>query len=136
MSVLIKGMEKPEHCGYCRFRYDGICHALQKTQYNMNECPLVVIDDAGLNDTISRQAAIEHLKKRLYETALNNVTEHPYYEDMADNRVSVWLEEVPSAQPEIIHCKDCKWKQGAECVRFADVRPFPDDFCSRAERRE
>lgn len=56
MSVLIKGMEKPEHCGYCRFRYDGICHALQKTQYSMNECPLVVIDDAGLNDTISRQA--------------------------------------------------------------------------------
>ena len=44
MSVLIKGMEKPEHCGYCRFRYDGICHALQKTQYSMNECPLVVID--------------------------------------------------------------------------------------------
>ena len=58
MSVLIKGMEKPEHCGYCRFRYDGICHALQKTQYSMNECPLVVIDDAGLDDTISRQAAI------------------------------------------------------------------------------
>lgn len=53
MSVLIKGMEKPEHCGYCRFRYDGICHALQKTQYSMNECPLVVIDDVGLNDTIS-----------------------------------------------------------------------------------
>ena len=55
MSVLVKGMEKPEHCGYCRFRYDGICHALQKTQYSMNECPLVLIDDAGLNDTISRQ---------------------------------------------------------------------------------
>lgn len=40
-----------------------------------------------------------------------------------------------SAQPEIIRCKDCKWKYGAECVRFADVRPFPDDFCSRGERR-
>ena len=40
------------------------------------------------------------------------------------------------AQPEIIRCKDCKWKQGAECVRFAEVRPFPDDFCSRAERKE
>ena len=37
---------------------------------------------------------------------------------------------------EVIRCKDCKWKQGAECVRFADVRPFSDDFCSRAERRE
>ena len=36
---------------------------------------------------------------------------------------------------EIVRCKDCKWKQGSECVRFADVRPFADDYCSRAERR-
>ena len=46
------------------------------------------------------------------------------------------LESLPPAQPEIVRCKDCIWKQGSECVRFADVRPFPDDFCSRAERRE
>lgn len=39
------------------------------------------------------------------------------------------------AQAEIIRCKDCKWMQGYECVRFAEVRPFPDDFCSKAERR-
>ena len=45
------------------------------------------------------------------------------------------VEQLPSAQPEIVRCKDCKWKQGSECVRFADVRPFPEDFCSRAERR-
>lgn len=44
MSVLVKGMEMPEHCGYCRFRYGGICHALQKTQYSMDECPLAGID--------------------------------------------------------------------------------------------
>ena len=43
MSVLIKDMEMPEHCGYCRFRYDGICHALQKTQYSVTECPLVSV---------------------------------------------------------------------------------------------
>ena len=42
----------------------------------------------------------------------------------------------PPEQLVIIMCKDCKWKQGSECVRFADVRPFPDDYCSRAERRE
>ena len=53
-----------------------------------------------MNDPISRQAAIEHLKKRLYETALNNDTEHPYYEEMADNRVSVWLDEVPTIIPD------------------------------------
>lgn len=58
-----------------------------------------------MKDLISRQAAIEHLKKRLYETALNNDTEHPYYEEMADNRVSVWLGEVPTIEP-----KKGKWK--------------------------
>lgn len=42
---------------------------------------------------------------------------------------------VPTADVvEVVRCKDCKWKQGSECVRFAEVRPFPDDFCSRAER--
>ena len=45
------------------------------------------------------------------------------------------IKNLPSAQPKIVRCKDCKWKQGSECVRFAEVRPFPDDFCSRAERR-
>lgn len=62
MSVLVKGMEKPEHCGYCRFRYDGICHALQKTQYSMDECPLAGIDDVPdicVGDTINRQAALK-----------------------------------------------------------------------------
>ena len=42
-DLLIKGMEMPQHCGYCRFRYDGICHALQKTQYSPNDCPLVEV---------------------------------------------------------------------------------------------
>lgn len=37
---------------------------------------------------------------------------------------------------EIVRCWDCKWKQGEECTRFADVRPFPDDYCSRGERKE
>lgn len=31
MSVLIDGMEIPKACTYCRFSYDQICHALQKT---------------------------------------------------------------------------------------------------------
>ena len=44
--VAIKGMKMPEHCGYCRFRYDGICHALQKTQYKRDECPLIEIPDS------------------------------------------------------------------------------------------
>ena len=45
------------------------------------------------------------------------------------------LMSLPSAQPEIIRCKDCRWKHGSECVRFSDVIPLPDDFCSKAELR-
>ena len=57
---------------------------------------------------------------------------------LSEERRKKWLKELdlPSAQPKIVRCKDCKWKQGSECVRFAEVRPFPDDFCSRAERRK
>lgn len=79
-----------------------------------------------MSDTISRQAAIDATWfEPSYTDPLNVLTE-----------VRDRLKALPSAQPEIIYCKDCKWKQGAECVRFADVRPFPSDFCSRAERRE
>ena len=50
MSILIKGMKMPEHCGYCRFAYDGICHALQVMRYDKEtkdgkliDCPLTEI---------------------------------------------------------------------------------------------
>lgn len=48
---------------------------------------------------IDTDVAIEHLKKRLYETALNNIEHSYYYEEMADNRASVWLEEVEPIDP-------------------------------------
>ena len=61
-----------------------------------------------MDDLISRQAAIEHLKKRLYETALNNITEHPYYEEMADNRVDVWLNELQSVDDYDVVAEYCR----------------------------
>lgn len=51
---------------------------------------------------------------------------------------------MPSAQPEIIQCKDCKhWTHIKRTKRYwcrtddglYDLNPSPDDFCSRAERR-
>ena len=89
------------------------------------------------SDLISRQEAIEHLKKRLYETALNNCTEYPYYEEIADNRVDTWLNELPSVQPERktgwwliregisdAQCSECK-------MYFTDVYDMDnsDAFC-------
>lgn len=75
-----------------------------------------------MSDLIDRQAAIEALIK-WYGCEPSDIGA---FENI--------IEKLPSAQPEIIRCKDCKWKQGAECTRFAEVRPFPDDFCSRGER--
>ena len=53
-----------------------------------------------MNDLISREMAIEHLRKRLFETALNNlgyVTDaSEIYEDVANKRIDVWMNEVPS----------------------------------------
>ena len=46
------------------------------------------------------------------------------------------FENVKADVVKVVRCKDCKWKQGAECTRFADVRPFLDDYCSRGERKE
>ena len=79
-------------------------------------------------DTIERQAAIDALRDA------ENHAFNSYYQGL--KKAHKIIADLPSAQPEIIYCKDCKWKQGAECVRFADVRPFPSDFCSRAERQE
>ena len=51
------------------------------------------------DDLISRQAVIEHLSKRLYETALNNVDKSEVYIDIAENRLTGWVDELPSIQP-------------------------------------
>lgn len=51
------------------------------------------------DDLISKQAVIEHLSKRLYETALNNVDKSEVYTDIAENRLTVWVDELPSIQP-------------------------------------
>lgn len=51
---------------------------------------------------------------------------------------------LPSAEPEIIRCKECKfWTHIKRTNRYwcktddglYDLNPSPDDFCSRAERR-
>ena len=69
----------------------------------------------------------------------------------SDNLINVTdamnvLRDLPSAQPDIIHCKDCKWYgradkrrfyRGMDCLQKRIDTIVPDrDFCSKAERRE
>ena len=101
-----------------------------------------------MDDLISRQAAIDG---KISVQRTNGV------EIYSDDVVSVkYLENLPSAQPKIIRCKDCKhwipydwmfsevWQSeniadypedeiGCDCC---DMAMKANDFCSRAERRE
>lgn len=45
------------------------------------------------------------------------------------------LEQMPSAQPEIIRCKDCKHWDGVDTCDVIDAPVWDKDFCSMAERR-
>lgn len=83
-----------------------------------------------MDDLISRQTLMKEFSDFVRASNNSDFVRTPTW----NNAVSL-VESIPPAQPEIIKCKDCKWKQGSECVRFADIRIYQDDFCSRAERR-
>ena len=77
-------------------------------------------------DTISRQAALKICRKYW----------HPTF-----NPIMEEIEQLPSAQPEIIRCKDCKWWSNddyRECSspNYDDGYVTPAGFyCGYAERR-
>ena len=85
-----------------------------------------------MSDLISRQAAISH------------VDDVPYIKEYPNVGLlwKAWIESLPSAQPEIIRCKDCRYYQDnndgyphINCKWDANETPDADDFCSGAERR-
>jgi len=81
----------PDDDGSCS-KADRDIRELLDDLENLPPSPTVTAD----TDTISRQDAIEHLKKRLYESALNNegvVSET--MEEIADNRIQIWMDELP-----------------------------------------
>lgn len=84
--------------------------------------------------TISRQSAIDALDKRFDGVPMELTTE--ILELRRDLR-----ERIPSAQPEIIYCKDCKqfrrWVNTDICFcSNTETEVSANDFCSKAERIE
>lgn len=93
-----------------------------------------------MNDTIYRQAAIEEIEKTIKVNESVHY-EMKYWKDGMNCAKDI-IEEFPSAQPEIIHCKECKYGvqdedkrwycRGLGCqVGEADG----SGFCADAERR-
>ena len=90
-----------------------------------------------MSDLISRQMAIDAINSMFAPT--------PTQMDIKEDCLEI-IENLPSAQPEIIYCKDCKWHKkeiGWNCIEYMVCdksvinKPIrnDDDFCSRAERR-
>lgn len=87
-----------------------------------------------MSDLISRQSAIDVLRT-CYDTETRDDTNGDIwirYEDACEG-----VEALPSAQPEIIRCKDCtrfEKKRGCNLVEGLNIAKA-DSFCSYAERR-
>ena len=86
-----------------------------------------------MSDLISRQDAIDAFE--LSEKTRKYGGDHSGYDTMMLYEIQDTLESLPSAQPEIIRCKDCKRYDGRSCG-IVDWYNTADDFCSRAERRK
>ena len=76
------------------------------------------------DDLISRQALLESIERI---SVKGNVLD--------DDWIYRFVQEFPSAEPEIIRCKDCKYykENTMVCSRYGLE---DDDYCSWAERRE
>ena len=62
-----------------------------------------------MSDLISRQDAIEALRKHEIELPLYAPRETDVFWDDAIDCCITELEDLPSAESQIIRCKDCKW---------------------------
>ena len=94
-----------------------------------------------MDDQISRQAAIDALKGMAVPLYKDPACEDIWERDRTlDNAIDA-IRGLPSAQPEIIRCKDCKYwmraylsisgKHGCNVMRDYTA---PDDYCFKAER--
>jgi len=93
-----------------------------------------------MQDLISRRAAIDALlhNQEVYSNNFGTDAIDKYTIAIIDNDVQT-IAQLPSAQPEIIRCKDCKHRDAED--GFCKGRGWPmqlvpeDGFCDKGERR-
>lgn len=93
-----------------------------------------------MDELISRQAAIDAIGERPFaciESAYDHEYEHGLQNQWERDMDAIKI--LPSAQPEIIKCKDCKHREVEN--GFCEGRGWPmqlvldDGFCDKGERR-
>ena len=90
-----------------------------------------------MDDLISRQAAIESIRE-CAEAAHDN---HEWDMEQGYLNAIECIEEEPSAQPEIIRCKDCTYQVESWCgIKYCEAHGDhigkDYDYCSNARRKE
>lgn len=84
-----------------------------------------------MSDTISRRQAIEALRRNQEAYLHDN-----YFDKIVETDIET-LTDLPSAEPEIIYCRKCKFASGDSriCMKFGHSPIGELDFCAWAERR-
>lgn len=91
------------------------------------------------DDCISRKAAIDRINKQR-EHLRPDTDERDYIGDAAYRVCAEFIGRLPSAQPEIIRCKDCDWwekQKDSLQGRCELMQMYPTGawFCGNARRR-
>ena len=110
------------------------------------------VPDTNVGDMISRQAAIDAVHKPILDffDICDDDEESPmtYKEEQLlelNKAITTQIKAVPSAQSDIIWCKDCKYfdsgtdedgKLFFKCLGWVYGGTSEDDFCSHGERKD
>lgn len=95
-------------------------------------------------DLIDRQAILKHIEKIRYGVIIDDTRMASIIMNGMDLCEKAVMNQ-PSAQPEIIFCKNCKWSDWYDaadghrccfCMTTGASGRTADDFCSYAERLE
>ena len=88
-----------------------------------------------MDDLISRQAAIDALEREQSHIE-RPITETRWF-DFGLKKAQDVLSKLPSAEPEIIYCKDCdQYNPEAQFCDLVQFNFLPDGHCSWGRRKE
>jgi len=89
-----------------------------------------------MSDLIDRQAAIDAIVNTVSRIGLHDNSEAARYgATFRQHEIIDIIESLPSAEPEIVRCKDCKYYNPiGVCIEMSSA-VCEDSFCCWAERR-
>ena len=114
---MLRTIQETVYLGNVTLTDEQVKEAIEKAK-----CEILAAQPEPCEDAVSRQAAIDAFEDTTF----------------TKNEILRRLSELPSVQPEIIRCNDCKYRDADD---FCTGRGYPnvlvpdDGFCDKGERR-